>query len=746
MNTVGPRIPTVASAGVDWSNPNNALIEDGIYASNPNVGPGGGGHVASQLITSGYSFAIPPVATILGVLVEARVQSGTSADSSITIGTNSKTSTANPTGFGHSWPNTASWLQWGGQSDTWGITWSASDINNATFGAGLSAYPPSGTDTINIDAVRITVYYTVGPLDTNKELPKKYLYKTYDSQGNYLGNLPDVTSDFVCPLEINSSGSQITVTCAVSADTSILAGDAPITDEVDNPITDENDVPITTEGVTNLVGKSNSNSMIRNGNKVVVWEYSYYHPLGIPKFTGTIEKWDAAFGNDEEGVNLFIYGDGQDLENHLVRGSPFVYTLDQSQTTTDATDSIFLNTSDKFSSFNFDGQTFTVGAGVTNLAAIELLLQGSANVTITVYSSPASSTVLGSVRQPVSTSGPQAVQFNFPIAIVVTPGSSYFFVVSVAAGETIVLYYKNSNPYGSGAMYNNNFSGTGPATWNITPVGSISTASDLYFKTYSSNGATVAQYTSVDPTLGMLVPIMDIYTGEGGLIRKTPTSIDATALSLNYKFNVNTIAEALQAILNMSPSDFYYFVDPGTNILYFKQTSTTPDLVFTKGLHISSVHIIATTEQVVNSVYFTGGIATGFTTNLYRAKGDPTSINLNGVRLDRPSNVLVTEGVPADAIIATELGKRKDEIFACTITILDKTMDTSLIRPGLTVGFNGFGSFADSILSQIVRVEYRPEEVMITLGILPKRMPDEIQNISRSITAINTLDNPTAPS
>src|SRR5436309_4718659 len=108
---------------------------------------------------------------------------------------------------------------------------------------------------------------------------------------------------------------------------------------------------------------------------------------------------------------------------------------------------------------------------------------------------------------------------------------------------------------------------------------------------------------------------MDAYALEGGKISYNASSIDATGLSLSYGFNANTVFEGVQAMLSVSPNGFYWYVDLGSNILYFKKANTVADIVLTKGKHLNQIEIVATTEYVVNEAYFTGGVVAG--SNIY---------------------------------------------------------------------------------------------------------------------------------
>ena len=51
---------------------------------------------------------------------------------------------------------------YGGPTDLWGTTWTASDVNNVNFGAAITATAPMGVGaTALVDAMQITVYYTL---------------------------------------------------------------------------------------------------------------------------------------------------------------------------------------------------------------------------------------------------------------------------------------------------------------------------------------------------------------------------------------------------------------------------------------------------------------------------------------------------------------------------------------------------------------------------------------------------------
>lgn len=733
-NATGPQYPSTTSdggsgSGAAWSNTSNIRIPNGVYATGD---ISGGGYISSQLKSNSYGFTIPSTALITGIYVEV-LRDGTAAvDHAVQIikGGSLAGTAKSP---GTSVPSFFTYQGFGGDGDLWGAAWTPADINASNFGVMYQARNTTGGGTIQVDAVRITVYWRTAPAD----VPKRYDYKVYRN-GLFLGNLPTPKNDFSLSQEINTGGSQITIEVPVSADTSMLPSSGAILDETGANILDELGDPILSEGAASLVGLGTGTTLIKNGNRVVVWEYSYYWPNGHVAFSGEMERWEATFGGDaqDNSISILCYSDGSDLDNYLLLGSPFTYTVDQSQATQNARASIHLDSSGAYSYF---AQGFTTGASITNLGGIYIMLDGIANVTVNVYQDSSMTTVLASTTVNVNVVGPTEVLFGFANHIFVTSSTSYFFTVTVASGQSIWIHYNNANPYSGGTMYSASYaggSGGGAYAANSTQ--------DLYFKTASSSGQTTATFSGQDPSTGMLVGFMQDYRSRGGNIVTTSDSIQATALNLNYQFNTNTIYEGIQAALAVSPSGFYYYVDLPTNTLYFKKANTAADILLTKGVHINKLSVIATIENIYNVVYFSGGTVSG--SNIYKAYQDAPSIALYGQKLQRISANRVTDSSTADAIGTSARDSNKNEQFQTTVTVLDKQMDISSLRVGMVVGFRAFGSFVDNMLTQIVRIDYTPEAATLTLGVLPVRLNTELEQITRGLIAQETIANPATPS
>lgn len=481
-------------------------------------------------------------------------------------------------------------------------------------------------------------------------------------------------------------------------------------------------------------------TLIKNGNLIEVWEYSFYHPNGKKMFGGQVNRVDAKFAPTGDNIiSMSCHSDGRDMDNFVARGAPFSYTDDQTQTTNDATHTV--SAPSMGAGWERCGQTFIVGGGVTNLGRVRLKLTGTANVTVQIDNNTQYvGGLLGSVTQSVNTGGVAAVvDFVFGDFIDVVAGEDYFISISVDDGQSIQVHFKNStNPYANGAMYTSSYGGGGGGGYEEQ------SGDDLYFTTAFGTPSTNATYTSKDPTTEMLVPIMDDYALRGGLITYDDDTIDATGRSLTITFKVNTIYEALNKILDMSPSTFYYYVDLGTNILYFKDTNTNADYFLTKGRHIESLDLSMSIENVVNQVLFSGGETAGV--NLFSQYDDAVSKALYGVRLTRKSDNRVLVQATADAIGGSAIRKHKDEQYNTKVTVLARTMDISLFRPGQTVALRGFGSFVDNLLLQITDIYYSPERATLSLGTLPIKFSAQMEKMLRDMIAEQTVNNPSAPS
>ena len=108
----------------------------------------------------------------------------------------------------------------------------------------------------------------------------------------------------------------------------------------------------------------------------------------------------------------------------------------------------------------------------------------------------------------------------------------------------------------------------------------------------------------------------------------------------------------------------------------------------------------------------------------------------------------VTNTTTANAIGDTFIAENSDETQQTSLTVLNEHIDITLLTPGKTIGFKNFGNFIDDLVLQVARREgnYNDGIAILTLGRLPVRMNDQVEQINRQLLNEQTINNPTAPS
>ncbi len=158
------RIFTIASQTssglIAWSNPGNAEITDGVYAT-----VAGSGSVQSETLElSSAPFSIPSAAQITGIkAIVTRHYSGaeTSISGTITLvqagGALSSAKTDSV-----AWLTTDDSINSGSSTDLWGVSWVPGNVDGSGFGVD---YQVTGTGwsstTAYIDSIIVTVYYKI---------------------------------------------------------------------------------------------------------------------------------------------------------------------------------------------------------------------------------------------------------------------------------------------------------------------------------------------------------------------------------------------------------------------------------------------------------------------------------------------------------------------------------------------------------------------------------------------------------
>ncbi len=261
---------------------------------------------------------------------------------------------------------------------------------------------------------------------------------------------------------------------------------------------------------------------------------------------------------------------------------------------------------------------------------------------------------------------------------------------------------------------------------------------------FTTNSLTVATFTNTDPTV-IFREILDNSNVLGSRIVYDGSSTELTGESIDYRFNMNTILDGINICLNAAPAGWYWYVDLGTRIAYFKNTESTATHKFIRNKHLKSISVAYSIEKLINTVYFTGGeLVSGF--NLFKLYTDADSIAEYGQRLERRIDNRVTVTATADAMGGRVIAESKDEAYFMRLEILDNDYDITLLKPGDTVSVGGYGNFIDNILLQITRVKYTPSMAIVNLGTMPTRLTPSIEQVKRDLIAVQTVANPDSPS
>lgn len=729
-NYSATRLPTVASTqpggskggspASPWSNPNNILVDDTSSASWGAFEAG----QSSGITGSVFAFpALPADAVVDGIEV---IIEGTNSSAYADVSINIAGTTIKNGGSLN--------ITLGSSTDKWGAA-IIDPAAIANFTATVTATDVSGGDAYTtIEHLKATVYWHIESTTAPADVPTRIAYKVRSREGTYLGELPAVTSVLALAQEVNSAGASIDISCA--KDLRNVTTVEPLLTEDGLPLLTEDDHIIYAELTDMLLaaGSSEEEVLFKNSNIIEAWLYNYWHPNGKLMFTGQVNRISFSYGGDTGYVNLRVYSEGHDLANYIARGYPFTYTTDVSQTAEGSAKTLTFSSYGAWTTF---GQTWRTGAAVNNLGKFTLRVRGTARLRLSIGDAAPSGNLVGSITVDVNTAGAwQDIGLEMASLLDVLPNTTYFATLWLDKGQSLEIATSATDVYANGSLWQSDYSG-GSGGGTFYPI-----AGDMYFITASGLPTTTTTYSTQDPVTGIMDKILLDYNNRGGAIKKG--SFTAAGLNVTYTFNMATILDVIKRVLSLSPTGYYSYIDLGTAEMDIAPVSTTPDFTVIQGKDNKSLEIALTIEQVKNYLLFTGGEVSG--SNLYRDYTDPDSAAYYGIRLHTMSDNRVTVAATADAIGSSFLAENANEQHETQIVVLNKNIDITLLTPGKTIGFKGFDNFIDLLVLQIVRREYTPEQVVLTLGRLPVTLSAEVQRLTRELLNEQTAKNPATPS
>lgn len=580
-------------------------------------------------------------------------------------------------------------------------------------------------------------------------LVKQYIYQAYGGSGHtFLKTLQNVKSEFSYSQNMNSAGAQLEIVLGNSFDdVGAVQTDEFWVDESGNKTIDGLGNHIVWDAQFDF-----NNVPIDLGNRIKVYASYDGQALGAQVFDGFISKWQTNYTDNT--ITLTVLSWGAQLDNYLITTDPTGQSIDQEVYDMEYTPTPYSSTVNGLTiaqSFNIATNTLIgsfivlarasagtfvsnpkTGETITPLAVMpwELYAGTPTSPGSLIDSGQVEFSEINIRQLSLQLGQPKILSGNYFLAFYNGTGGSYYYADPVLEATA-------TNPYAGGSIY------TGSQTSSGITYTAVA-GNDLAFIVQSTNGNNTLSFVNQDPSV-ILERIIDQLVAQGGLIDYTTTSIDVTASSVTYGYKIQTILEGIQKILQLSPDGWYWYIDVGTNTIHFHRTPSSANHIMVLGNHLASLDIEYSLEQVINTVYFSGG-DTGGGVNLYVAQKDAASSNKYGQWLERLSDNRVTLASTAAIITSGEIGGKTSPIFHTTADILAAAYDIESFNLGQMVAFRGFGNVIDTLLFQIVALTRYPDKVTLSLGTLPQRSSSELENVKRRLDLLETIDNPSNPS
>lgn len=523
--------------------------------------------------------------------------------------------------------------------------------------------------------------------------------------------------------------------------------------------------------------KDDPNSNYDNGlydldNHVEVWVKDRQAPNGTRVFQGYINS--TVFDYDTEKITLKVSGYGDKLDKYIILTAD---TVDQSVTTTDG-EAISLN---QYTSYAY--YQFTTGAGITNLSSIEMMLEpyfyyvGVLDARIKIFTSASAAENISidnsigtTAYTTLGTSGAYIYKMTFTEPITVSASTTYYYRLEIVntlgqSGTWTTIHGDNSAGASAGVKVYDS------GTWYYPSYVSKDTIYP-YLNTYTNAEDTTITYSTTEIS-EIFKAIVDSYNSQGGELIYTPLSIETTGTEITHTFNTDNVKNGLDLCRKAAPRGWFYYVDNATNIIYFRAERSIEniDYVLPKGSGLSNVKLIVDGDNLVNTVYFTGG-DTGGGDNLFTKYIDEASIISHGKRATSVSDGRVTVSATASGIGEAILDQYAESNILIEASIADNNKGTETIgydleslKLGQNLMITGYSESAlwdsaiigvdewDSYLQalsnqvlQIVRIDYTLNKVTFKLNIPSLTIFKTITDNKRNVDVLNTTNNPANPS
>jgi hypothetical protein len=592
----------------------------------------------------------------------------------------------------------------------------------------------------------------------NRQLPqKKFRAKVRSEAGDYLGDWRDLSIDPNYKQDINNIIGSMPVSFArnyLSTETSVetlLNEDGTVlTDESDSPfLIDTSPVAALGEGTnldTNfnvevdaiygqfepLLNEDDTPILNEDGSMLLIEEG---FPLGRTIFRGYVPRWELPLSG--KGIKAEIRSYSQDLANILLETEDTPYMT--YNTLTDNSIGIMGGGPTDYTAL---GQSFVTAADKAYSKVRLYPFAGwytDVEFTVTIRG--------GTPVAPTGVtygSGTGVVNRNTPVEyldvvfdeVIELPAGTYYFdfdtgFAKTGGNVTYPLNFKLASGNTNGILRYI----LGGGSWT-----SLASGEDIAYVLYEAGAETTVPYLSQDPS-DILRSIIDFARGRGAEVNYTEDSIQDTGTTVSYTFRGQTVKEAIEKVLELAPAGWYFYYDFGTDTLYFKERSATPDRWLRPDTVVDG-KIIKTIEQVINDVPFSGG---GDPALYVRDRRTPATGTRRGLK--KLSDNRVTSEATAYILTGSEIDQLNQALYAGDVEITeDGTFYLEDVAVGEMLGFIGFGSLVDAIVVQSVSKDYKPDSMPLTLTYNIPRVNKRVEDIKRNLDALETANNPTEPS
>lgn len=600
------------------------------------------------------------------------------------------------------------------------------------------------------------------------KLNKFYQFKIYN-RGVFLGEWTnEVASEPQFKLQINTIGTHMAIKLGRTIDSIDLVPEQLYDQSGDDYLSQDGDTLIGYTGAGNKLGPDsdadvnydvNVNAyyggydylVTQDGEPLVTQDFELLFvvdgaPEGRSLITGFISNWRAGY-NGDESVNTNMATYGWEL-NQIILETEGTTELTVEQQTgvtgfglaasggSSGTYHTLVQTLAAPSTGLLEAINIPIARGVSSALANKDSGTGGP-VTLDLY---AGATATGTPLATITVSVPAwtntnnastyaVYSFVFADYELLTNASTYTFRLKTTKAKITdyPIYIGKGVAYSGGAATHTNGSGS-------------TTSGDVAFSLDYAGGYTTRTFNSYDPS-NIMRAVVDFAASKGAHIQYTADSIYDSGTLVSYTFNTNTITEAVNKVLELAPSDWYYYIDPADNTLYFKPRPATPDHTFTLGRDIARFEIERDMEDLTNVAYFSGGGDPA----LFIKQTDQTSLSAWRRGLIKLSDNRVTDTGSAETLAQGHIDRNNEPQYLATLVMAAANYDIETIKPGQLAALAGAGNFIDELRLQISEVEYKFDTATLRLGTIKPPVSKRLEDLRRNLDVLEQQNNPNTP-